>query len=190
MRARQKYRQVPQLDALAPIDSDTDTRSCERPGCRASGDFRAPRSPQELNIYLWFCKEHIREYNKSWNFYADMGEAEVEADVRRDTVWRRASWPLGVRNGTSRFRISDGFGYFTEAPLHKDPAPPRTLTAEEQALGVLDLEAPVTAGAVKARYKELVKVHHPDTNGGTKASEEKLKEINLAYRIVLDSLDS
>ncbi|MGY8994109.1 MAG: J domain-containing protein, partial [Rhodospirillales bacterium] len=52
------------------------------------------------------------------------------------------------------------------------------------------LEAPVTAGAVKARYKELVKVHHPDTNGGTKASEEKLKEINLAYRIVLDSLDS
>ena len=192
MRARQKQRREPELNAFAPTDpdADADMRACERPGCRASGEFRAPRSPRELDVYLWFCKEHIREYNKSWNFYANMGEAEVEADVRRDTVWRRASWPLGVRNGTAGFRISDGFGYFNEAPRRKDPIPPRRETAEELALGVLDLESPVTAATVKARYKELVKRHHPDANGGTKASEEKFKEIALAYRTVLDSLDS
>ena len=30
------------------------------------------------------------------------------------------------------------------------------------------------------RYKELVKLHHPDVHGGDKAAEEKLKEVNLA----------
>ena len=31
------------------------------------------------------------------------------------------------------------------------------------------------------RYKELVKRHHPDTHGGDKEAEERLKEINQAY---------
>jgi len=34
---------------------------------------------------------------------------------------------------------------------------------------------------LKARYKTLVKLHHPDAHGGDKAAEEKLKIINQAY---------
>ena len=34
---------------------------------------------------------------------------------------------------------------------------------------------------VKARYIELVKRFHPDTNGGDKTAEERLKLINEAY---------
>ena len=34
---------------------------------------------------------------------------------------------------------------------------------------------------LKARYKVLVKLHHPDAHGGDKAAEEKLKIINQAY---------
>ena len=34
---------------------------------------------------------------------------------------------------------------------------------------------------MKSRYKALVKIHHPDANGGAREAEEKLKEINLAY---------
>ena len=40
---------------------------------------------------------------------------------------------------------------------------------------------PITAEMLKAKYKELVKKHHPDTNGGTKEAEEKFKEILDAY---------
>jgi curved DNA-binding protein CbpA len=43
---------------------------------------------------------------------------------------------------------------------------------------------------VKARYKVLVKKHHPDANGGAKAAEERFKEINEAYRIVLNALQA
>ena len=34
---------------------------------------------------------------------------------------------------------------------------------------------------IKARFKELVKRHHPDANGGDRASEDKLREIIEAY---------
>jgi len=48
-------------------------------------------------------------------------------------------------------------------------------------LALLQVEPPITKDRIKARYKALVKRHHPDANGGDKAAEERLKEINLAY---------
>ena len=41
-----------------------------------------------------------------------------------------------------------------------------------------------TEVAIKARYKELVKRHHPDANGGDRSSEDKLREIIQAYNFL------
>ncbi len=48
-------------------------------------------------------------------------------------------------------------------------------------LATLGLSWPTTLEAVKTRYKELAKRHHPDANGGDRDAEERLKTINLAY---------
>ena len=45
----------------------------------------------------------------------------------------------------------------------------------------LGLDWPVSMDALKARYKELAKRHHPDANGGDRSSEDKLREIIQAY---------
>jgi curved DNA-binding protein CbpA len=55
-------------------------------------------------------------------------------------------------------------------------------------MATLDLTPPVTIVALKTRYKKLVKLYHPDANGGDKAAEEKFKDISEAYRIVMGSL--
>ncbi|MEL6373860.1 MAG: J domain-containing protein [Pseudomonadota bacterium] len=52
---------------------------------------------------------------------------------------------------------------------------------EKKALTTLGLADRATGDEIKARYKELVKLHHPDTNGGDRASEDKLREIIQAY---------
>jgi len=51
------------------------------------------------------------------------------------------------------------------------------------------LELPDTAGKedIKAKFKELVKVHHPDANGGDSRFEEKLREIIQAYNYLKQS---
>ncbi len=46
---------------------------------------------------------------------------------------------------------------------------------------MFELAPPVTLDGLKARYKALVKLHHPDAHGGDKAAEERLKVINQAY---------
>lgn len=168
-------------------------RRCEHPGCGEAGEFRAPKARHRLDEYRWFCLAHVREYNKAWNYYAGMNEQEVEAENRRDTTWQRPTWPLGARGGGFRryaygtTSIHDGFGFFDggEEAQARHSAGARTAgfhpeSAEARALAIMDIEAPLTLTRLKARYKELVKLHHPDANGGDKLAEERLKDINEA----------
>ena len=96
-------------------------------------------------------------------------------------------WPLGARrSGNGQPHINDPFGLADDAGLGEKPPPlndgsEQLTSAERNALDVLELSWPLTQAAVKSRYKELVKIHHPDANGGARAAEEKLKEINAAY---------
>jgi len=157
---------------------------CDHPGCAELGDFRAPRSRTSLNEYYWFCLEHVRTYNASWDFYRGMSEAECEAWRRSDVVGGRPTWPLGARGpkfyGVGQDEMRDAlrsFFMFDEAP----PKPRRPATQEEEALAVLDLTVGATAAEIKARYKVLVKRHHPDANGGDKLAEDRVKSINQAY---------
>ena len=81
---------------------------------------------------------------------------------------------------------------FGAGPRNGSQAPPRPAptTEEGHALSVLDLTTPVEFAAIKARYIALVKEHHPDANGGSKDSEEKLKSINLAFGVLKTSFGS
>jgi len=180
------------IDPIVTAEPELPIRPCEHPGCEAGGDFRAPRSRLELNRYYWFCLEHVRAYNLAWNYYAGMSDSEIEAEIRRDTVWQRPSWRLGERHGPGP-RIHDGFGFYAgnghdrgrrgngHSGGQARDAAARAASACEQALAVFDLEPPLTPVRLKARYKVLVKQHHPDAHGGDKAAEEKLKIINQAY---------
>ncbi len=49
------------------------------------------------------------------------------------------------------------------------------------------LGVPMTASddQIKAAYRKLAKTYHPDLNGGSKAAEEKMKEINEAYNLLI-----
>src|SRR5205814_2106987 len=102
------------LDPTLDGEADTPPRLCDHPGCIAGGDFRAPKSRLDLHDYYWFCLEHVRAYNSAWNYYAGMSDAEIEAEVRHDTVWQRPSWRLGDRHGPGYVnRIRDYFGVFS-----------------------------------------------------------------------------
>ena len=52
---------------------------------------------------------------------------------------------------------------------------------EQRSLESMGLASPASREDIKARFKELVKRHHPDSNGGDRAAEEKLREIIQAY---------
>lgn len=168
-------------ESAGPSAAAAATRLCDHPGCAASGDHRAPRGRDRLDVFYWFCLSHVRAYNAQWNYYAGMSAAEIEAEIRNDTVWQRPTWPLGGRVGFRfgpKLRDFGMFGFEEEEERTVRKRPP---SEQEQALAVFELALPITFLALKSRYKELVKLHHPDAHGGDKAAEERLKVINQAY---------
>jgi hypothetical protein len=155
-------------------------RGCAQSGCAEEGLYPAPLSRDRLREYKWFCLEHIREYNKAWDFFAGMKEDEIEAQRRFDTVWNRPSWRVGA--GPKGFGdIHDGFGFFNDGGAEPPRPRQRPQTEEDLALAELELQQPVAFDEIKARYIELVKRLHPDANGGNPDNEERLKRINEAY---------
>ena len=101
-------------DPIFEAATNPPMRACDHPGCIGAGDFRAPKSRLDLHDYHWFCLEHVRAYNSAWNYYAGMSDAEIEAEIRHDTVWQRPSWRLGDRHGPGYTdRIRDPLGVFS-----------------------------------------------------------------------------
>lgn len=177
---RRRAKPLTAIDGAKPFE-----RVCEAPGCCLVGEYRAPRARDRLDDYRWFCLEHVREYNRKWDYFAGLDADQIEQHIRADTIWRRPVWPLGGRRSGGP-QIHDPLGLSDHAGLGERPRPAldgseQLTPAERTALGVLELSWPLTLADVKSRYKELVKRHHPDANGGARDAEEKFKQINAAY---------
>ena len=176
--------------------------ACQWPSCNAAATHRAPKGRLRANEYWRFCLEHVREYNNSYNFFAGMSEDAIAKYQKEDITGHRPTWKMGSIGGIGGRRRSgrrrsaefgaagladDPFDLFGgmggSRPGHARPASEgrKVLNAQRRALDVLGLEADAKRADIKARFKVLVKRHHPDANGGDRGSEEQLREIIQAY---------
>ncbi|MDC3131625.1 J domain-containing protein [Pelagibacteraceae bacterium] len=172
----------------------TQFKKCDNNDCQEKGEFKAPKSRLMLNQYYFFCLKHIKEYNKSWDFYKGLSVSQIEFSMREDTIWNRPSWPLKgnpykIINQINEF-FSDEFDEFNpkeeKNKFFQNKLFDENLTSEEnRALTILKLNLPITLEKIKKNYKKLVKIFHPDVNGNNKIAEEKFKEINQSYRTLL-----
>jgi DnaJ-like protein len=177
-----------------------DQTACQWPGCTCAGSHRAPKGRLREGEYWRFCLEHVREYNSSYNYFAGMSD-EAVARYQKDAITgHRPTWKLGLNGkqpgnspaGAARFHgafsdAADPFGVYTELGSQtrartEPPQPGRTVrNAERKALDTLGLDPDAQKSDIKARFKLLVKRHHPDANGGDRTCEDRLREIIQAY---------
>jgi hypothetical protein len=168
----------------------TGDRACDHPGCRLAATSRAPKSRDLLGEHYWFCQAHAGEYNRSWNFFAGMTEAEMAARIAEDLssggrpTWSVKAGPNDREAAARRGFFRDAFGLFGGAERSREAvARERSLgRLERQALADLDLEPGAAKPAIRARYAELVKRCHPDANGGDRSAEHKLQRVLRAYK--------
>jgi len=167
------------------------TIRCDSPGCEAEGAYRAPMGRLREGQYLCFCLEHVREYNATYNYFNGMDDASVARYMKDATVGHRPTWSMGTRRGQAGFREDataavDPLGLYRQRFRRPQPAQerrgPQHSPVTLRALVAMGLEETANREAIRARYKELVKRHHPDANGGDRSREEKLREIIHAYK--------
>jgi hypothetical protein len=145
-----------------------------------------------MNEHYWFCTAHAAEYNRQWDFFAGMNEAQIRAQQTKSHTGDRPTWAFGAsrnsreaaaaRVGAER-NFNDPMGMFAAARRRAEQAPVvRKLgKIERNALADMDLDASADAEAIRTRYIELVKRCHPDTNGGDRSAEHKLQRVIKAY---------
>jgi hypothetical protein len=159
---------------------------CDWPACDDKAGYPAPASPGEQGKRT-FCYTHIREYNKSYDFFEGMSDDDIENYRRGASTGHRPTWSMGARRAKG---IKEGDWQFDD-PLeimsHAGPVKgeskraPRVSTGQKRALEIMDLEANATPQDVRKRFKLLVKKYHPDANGGERMYETQLQKTIQAH---------
>lgn len=194
---------------------DADAHQCARPMCQEPAYYRAPKSPQQLNEYRYFCLKHIQEHNKRWNFCANMSEDEIIHHLEQDIIGHRPTWVsgLGIKSKTQKkhrfsqenthneFDFDDPFdlGRTIFGDQKKQHKKKNKSTKQQQQISkelqkiydactVLGVDFPVNYEILRKSYKKLVKQYHPDINKKDLDAEAKLRRIVAAYKLVTEYL--
>lgn len=171
---------------------------CQWDGCAEAGTHRAPVGRMKEGEYFRFCFDHVREYNKGFNYFSGVPDSEIARFQKEALTGHRPTWVMGassgaqtasdfaqMRSGRAGYykRVRDPFGMFADR-MKEAPRERKAKPLEAKALETLGLDAKATGADIKSRYKELVKRHHPDANGGDRGSEDRFRDVLQAYRVL------
>ncbi len=176
---------------------ESTTKKCNWDGCDKPGTHKAPLGRDLEGQYVHFCIEHVREYNKGYNYFSGLNDDDV-ASFRKDAITgHRPTWAMGSNRPvneppindahpraaiearlTAKMRARSGLG-----PPGNNPGR-KLKPLEKKAFDDLGMPHDATKTEVKTRYKALVKKHHPDSNGGDRSAEARLAQIIKSYKIL------
>lgn len=176
----------------APVDENRNP-PCQWKGCEKRGSHRAPKGRGKDGEYFRFCVDHVRQYNANYNYFDGMSDSEV-SDFQKDAMTgHRPTWKVAANAampGTepqtgAPDKASDPHAFFAwrakQSRVEATEKRRKLKPLEKKSMTVLNLTEMATKEEIKTKYKELVKLHHPDANGGDSRSAEKLREIIQAY---------
>ena len=168
---------------------------CQWDGCEKNGTHRAPVGRDAEGLYLFFCLEHVKEYNKGYNFATGLSDKDIARYQREAATGGRPTWgtsvnqasetpmPSTVRSGSAK--ALNARKTAAQRQAQKADLQIRKLKVlEAKAFETLGLSPDATPEEIKSRYKERLKMHHPDANEGDRTSEDKLRASIEAHKIL------
>ena len=135
----------------------------------------------------------MREYNLKWNFFDGTTEAEINAQMSKDKVWERETKKFTdpEARAWARLGIEDPHQVLganaTQNPGKGVSGTRRLPPTERRAIEILEAKDSWSKADVRKAYKKLIKVLHPDMNGGDRSQEEQLQEVVWAWDQLKDS---
>ncbi len=157
-------------------------QNCAFDGCREPGNFKAPRRRDNPRDFQWMCEEHVKEFNKRWNYFEGMSQDEIYAHQKDATTGHRPTWRMDQLGPDIDHKMEEAYGrLFGDGTSYRAKTAPVSGKTRD-ALAQMDLEHPCAKAKIKSQYRELVKRYHPDANQGDAKAEEIFKKITLAYQ--------
>ena len=157
---------------------------CDWNNCKEQGIYRAPVEKDNSKKYRLLCLEHVKEFNKNWNYFSGMNDNQIYNFIKSDLTWHKPTqsfsssdnffkvlWNNALNDNIFINRVEKDQGF---NKLNFDQN-------DIKAFNILGLGVGLKWEKVQEKFKKLVKKFHPDMNAGNKKFEDKLKVITLAY---------
>jgi hypothetical protein len=168
---------------------------CQWDGCDGKGTHRAPVGGDAEGLYLLFCATHVKEYGKGYNFATKLSAPLTARYQREAASGSRPTWgtriiqaseiplPSMTRSGTAKTinsRKNAAQNQAARAALQQR----KLKVLEAKAFETLGLSPDATPNEIRSRYKQRLKMHHPDANQGDRKSEDSLQATIDAHKIL------
>jgi len=180
----------------------TEAPTCQWRGCTKPGLHKAPKGRASEGEYYFFCRDHVVEYNKTYDYFAGMKDSEVADFQKSASTGHRPTWSMGVHGhdapelhaARDAAAVNDPFELLKRVRGREQgraaaDAPKRRAVTKGalKHLQALNLDETATSDDIKIQFKALVKLHHPDHNGGDRSSEDRFREVLASYNYLKQS---
>jgi len=149
------------------------------------GNYKAPMEKDNSKNYRWLCVEHIKLFNKNWDYFDGMNQNEIEIFLKSDMTWHRPTQKFGSSDNFFNIlwnnALNDKFNFFKHEKNTHSSNEKKLSEKDIDAFKIMGLELNESWPIIQKKFKTLVKKFHPDKNSGSKQFEDKLKKITLAY---------
>ena len=158
---------------------------CDWENCKEIGIYKAPVEKDNSKKFRLLCLEHIKIFNKNWNYFENMNDQEIEFFIKSDLTWHKSTKKFGSsenffnilwNNALNENLDQNSFDKINSKSLNFN-----FTDKDLKAFDILGLDVTRNWENIRSKFKKLVKKFHPDMNAGNKKFEEKLKIITLAY---------
>ena len=158
---------------------------CDWNNCSKIAEYKAPVEKDNSRNFRLLCLEHVKEFNKNWNYFSGMTDSEVCEFIKSDSTWHKPTqsfsssdnffkilWNDALKDEKDKSKFKNEFNNMNRFKFNH---------SDIKAFSILGIDVGLKWEKVQEKFKKLVKKFHPDMNSGNKKFEEKLKLITLAY---------
>ena len=155
---------------------------CDWNNCAEIAEYKAPIEKDNSRNFRFLCLNHVKEFNKNWNYFLGMSDSQICDFIKSDSTWHKPTqsfsssdnffkilWNNALEDGSNRIHLNNKITKF------------KFSQNDVRAFNILGLSVGLKWEKIQQKFKKLVKKFHPDMNSGNKKFEDKLKVITLAY---------
>ena len=158
---------------------------CEWENCEEIAHYKAPIEKDNSKNHRFLCEEHIKLFNKNWDYFDGMNQNEIENFLKSDITWHRPTQKFGSSDNFFNIlwnnALNDKFNFFKKEKNAHHLNRKKLSEKDIDAFRIMGLDLNASWPIIQKKFKTLVKKFHPDKNSGNKEFEDKLKRITLAY---------
>ncbi len=158
---------------------------CDWNNCLEEGSYKAPIEKDNSKKYRILCLNHVREFNKNWNYFEGMNDDQIYEFLKSDMTWHKPTqsftssdnffkilWNNALKDELNKYKINGQLDHMNQFKFNNN---------DIKAFSILGVSVGIKWERVQEKFKKLVKKFHPDMNSGNNKYEDKLKVITLAY---------